>query len=319
MDNVLLLMPFFRDYEKCLKKALDRKYHVTLINCDEYNRCIVEKYLLFRRKMRHIRSISALRPRIDLWNKRMACDSFNHSFFHEIDPEKNAYQTILCINCQCVGDGLIRSIRRNNPKAKMIYYLWDDIWNLFRLPRTSCFDQVFSYNIDECLHNKWEYLPVFTQKDRQGHSEHNKYDIAFVGTAHPNRIELANKIFKQYSDQYKIFIYLYDPLGVGGPFCHKEPLKYDEYLEIMSESSVFLDDPYEGQTGPTTRIFDALLTDTKILTTNDRIRHYPVYSENIGIVDRNHVEIPPEFIRRPYYKSEYHALTADDWIKAIGL
>ena len=319
MDNMLLLMPFFRDYEQCLKEALGHKYHVTLVNCDQYSRSVVEKYLTIRRKMRHVRAVPVLRPRVDVWNKRMACNSYSNSFLSEIRTEENAYQAILCINCQCIGDDFLRTIRNKNPMAKMIYYLWDDIWNLFRLPNTSCFDRVFSYNIDECRIKKWEYLPVFTQRGRTGHSKQNKYDIAFIGTAHPNRIELANKIFKLYSDQYKMFIYLYDPLGNGGPFCHKEPLTYDMYMEIMRESSVFLDDPYEGQTGPTTRVFDALQTDTKILTTNDSIRHYPVYSPNISVLDRNHIKISPEFVFQPYRKTKCQALTAEEWIEAIGL
>ena len=85
-----------------------------------------------------------------------------------------------------------------------------------------------------------------------------------------------------------LYIYMIH-LELAGPFCHKEPMSYDMYMEIMRESAVFLDDPYEGQTGLTTRVFDALQTDTKILTTNDSISHYPVYSPNIAILDRNHI------------------------------
>ena len=86
----------------------------------------------------------------------------------------------------------------------------DDIWNLFHLPETSCFDRVLSYNIDECHQKKWEYLPVFTQNVRLGHAENNEYDVALIGTAHPSRVKLANQIFERYADQYRIFIYLYD-------------------------------------------------------------------------------------------------------------
>ncbi len=319
MDNILLLMPFFRDYEQCLKKALDRKYNVQQVNCEQYNRSVVGHYNMIRRKLRYFRAIPGLRPKIDQWNRKRACNSFNDIFLSMVSEKKNAYQAVLCINCQCVGDGFFWNVRRNNPAAKFIYYLWDDTRNLFHLPDTSCFDRVLSYNIDECRQKKWDYLPVFTQRGRLGHSEHNEYDIAFVGTAHPNRIELASKIYSKYSNCYKIFIYLYDPLNVGGPFCYNKPLKYDEYLKIMRESSVFLDDPYEGQTGPTTRVFDALQTETKILTTNENIRHYPVYSPNIAILDRDHVEISPEFIYQAYCKTHYQALTVDEWIEAIGL
>lgn len=319
MDNILLLMPFFRDYEQCLKKALECKYHVTLVNCDQYNQGTVEKYLSIRRKMRYIRAVPAFRSRIDLWNRQMACNSSNNDFLETISAEKNVYQAVLCINCQCVGDRLLWKLRNNNPTAKMVYYLWDDIWNLFHLPDTSCFDRVLSYNIDECHQKKWDYLPVFTQNTRLGHAQYNDYDIALIGIAHPSRIKLANQIYEKYSDQYRVFIYLYDPKGTGGAFCHEKPMKYDEYLEIMRKSSVFIDDPTEGQMGPTTRVFDALLTDTKIMTTNTSIRHYPVFSQNIASIDRNNVIISREFIFQPYYKTNYQPLTVEDWIETIGL
>ena len=319
MENILLIMPFFREYDQCLNNALRQKYHVVLINSEQFSRDIVDRYQVIRKRMRYIRAIASLRPKIDLWNRRMACDSFNDSFMSLVSPKKNAYQAVLCINCQCVGDGFLRTLRKKNPAAKFVYYMWDDSCNLFRLPDTSCFDRVLSYNMDECRQRNWEYLPVFTQRSRIGHSSFNQYDIAFVGTAHPNRIELAQKIFNRYSDCYKIYIYLYDPLGCGGQFCHKEPLEYDKYMEIMKQSAVFLDDPYEGQTGPTTRVFDALQTDTKVLTTNASISHYPVYSRNIAILDRDDLVISPEFISQPYYETEYQPLTVNNWLEAIGL
>lgn len=37
-------MPSFMGYEKSLKDQLEKKYEVTLLNCDQYDKAILEEY-----------------------------------------------------------------------------------------------------------------------------------------------------------------------------------------------------------------------------------------------------------------------------------
>ena len=44
MEKLLLLMPSFMGYEKSLQNQLGKKYEVTLLNCDQYDKAILEEY-----------------------------------------------------------------------------------------------------------------------------------------------------------------------------------------------------------------------------------------------------------------------------------
>ena len=53
--------------------------------------------------------------------------------------------------------------------------------------------------------------------------------------------------------------------------------------------------------------------------TNKNLSMYPVFSNNVHIVDRDKWEIDDDFMNRDYEKTEYKALTPDKWIKSFGL
>lgn len=44
VEKLLLLMPSFMEYEKSLQDQLEKKYEVTLLNCDQYDKVILEEY-----------------------------------------------------------------------------------------------------------------------------------------------------------------------------------------------------------------------------------------------------------------------------------
>ena len=52
---------------------------------------------------------------------------------------------------------------------------------------------------------------------------------------------------------------------------------------------------------------------------NLHMREYPIYSENILIIDRNNITIDDEFMEKPYVETGYEALTIQEWIKKFDL
>ena len=77
--------------------------------------------------------------------------------------------------------------------------------------------------------------------------------------------------------------------GRVGEVYNDQPLTYEKYIAYMRKSKILMDIPQSTQEGPTTRSFDALLTKTKVVTVNPFIKEYPIYSDNILIVDRNNI------------------------------
>ena len=86
---------------------------------------------------------------------------------------------------------------------------------------------------------------------------------------------------------------------------------------MLQESHAVLDLPLYKQVGLTTRPFDALLTDTKVITTNKYITEYPVYSENISVIDRENPVIDDAFMTDSYVKNDKHAISVREWLDNI--
>lgn len=315
MKKLLILMPYFMGYETKLYNQFKEKYDVTLVNCDEFDHDIIDDYMMcskFHWLFRHIFKKLAQKEKYEAIRKTDEC------VLSKIPNYNDYFDVVFCINGGYLSLFVINQIKERNPNAKFILYLWDDVDNLFSNSHVDVFDEVYSYNILDCKKYSWKYVPMFVQSEYIGHKD-NKYDLAYIGTAHSDRIAVANKLFEKYADKYRLFIYLYDSNNSNQKFCHSKPLSYNEYLEVLSRSKTVLDLPAEVQKGPTTRIFDALLTCTKVITTNKYINLYPVFSNNILIVDREKLDIVDSFIEEDYEITNYLALTTREWIKKFEL
>ena len=218
-----------------------------------------------------------------------------------------------------LSDKFYQVVKERNPQARFIYYAWDDVKNLIKQSHIKFFNEKFAYNISECKKYNFSYCPMFVQNEIVGHDSKDLYDILFIGSAHSDRQKIADELYSKYGKEYRLFIYLYDPTHTNGQFCHDQPLTYEKYIEYMRKSKVLIDVPQSTQEGPTTRSFDALLTKTKVVTVNPFIKEYPIYSDNILIVDRNNIVIDDAFINKPYIETGYQALAIPEWLKKFDL
>ena len=316
MERLLLLMPSFMGYEKSLKKQLEKRYEVTWINCDQYDSQILEEYRRcskFRWLLR--KNFSKLKEH----DQEKAETKFLLQTLEKLDMKQGRYSVVLCINGSFLSNEFYRMLKENNPQARFIYYAWDDVKNLIKQSHIKFFDEKYSYNISECQKYNFTYFPMFVQNESIGHDSVDRYDILFIGSAHSDRQKIADKLYSKYGNKYRLFIYLYSPTCTDGQFCHDQPLTYKKYIEYMRKSKAILDVPNPKQEGPTTRSFDALLTKTKVITVNSHMKEYPIYSENILIVNRDDIVIDDEFMAKPYMETGYQALTIQKWIKKINL
>lgn len=317
MENLLLIMPFFMGYQNMLQRTLQLRYNVTIVDSEKYDLQVLEKY----------RTCSTVRwgmRKLFYWIKekdqKNATEFSMKDVLYKTNEINDYYKVVLCINGAYVPNKVYEIIKANNPRARYIYYTWDDLNNLFKTSHIKFFDEKYSYNINDCKRKRFSYLPMFVAEDEvEGHAVKDEYDISYIASAHSDRIDIANKLYEKYGEKYRLFIYLYSPQKTNEKFCHSSALSYEEYMNIMRKSKVIVDVPHISQTGPTTRLFDALLTKTKVITTNSYIKDYPVYSSNISIVDRRKLILDDEFIKRPYIETDYHPLTVSKWLKRIGV
>ena len=189
VERLLLLMPSFMGYEKSLKDQLEKKYDVTLLNCDQYDKAILEEYKKCSKFWWMLRNLfSAIKER----DQERAEARYLMQTLEKINTTKNYYSVVFCINGSFLSDKFYQVVKENNPQARFIYYAWDDVKNLIKQSHIKFFNEKFSYNISECKKYNFSYCPMFVQNEIIGHEPEDLYDILFIGSAHSDRQKIAD-------------------------------------------------------------------------------------------------------------------------------
>ena len=315
MREVLLIIPEFMGYDKAIKKELDSRFNVTLLAADQLDNSSI---LYFRKRAKIYKAFRKCLPYVDSRDRIKAIEKAYRLSENTLDTclEKK-YDVILVVNGHYIPDSIYKKLRKNNTASKFILYLWDDAKNLFRRTHFKYFDRFYSYNINDCAIYKMLYLPMYTQCMHVGHLK-NMYDICVIASAHSNRLDIVKRIYEKYSSKYSFYIYLYQkPLvNIDNEWFHDKPLDYGQYIDVLRHSRCLLDIQNPIQEGPTTRAFDVMQTETKLITTNSNIINYPIYGENILIVNDDYI-IDDTFVQKEYVCERREVYSLKDWLNKI--
>lgn len=223
---------------------------------------------------------------------------------------------ILFISGNSYSKEFLKLLKKVNPKSKMILFLWDKLeYSLFK-GKQQYFDFIFSYDRIDSIENNFIFRPTFyIDKCLENIPLEKKYDFYYIGVLRDNKryqyiewlkkyLELSNlKIFfKLYiGEEYKRYL----PLEYEKELVIREGISYDENIKILKNSRVVLDLKYKKQRGLTLRCYEAIATETKIITDNEDIVNYDFYNKNnIKIIKsiEDVKKIPLEFFKTPAEK-----------------
>ncbi|MGL4954913.1 MAG: hypothetical protein ACRC4Y_05495, partial [Cetobacterium sp.] len=118
MKKILMLAPFFFDYEKRIKKELENQgYSVSLYN--DYT-TYVERFNFIEKF-----SMKILRQKKQIKNQR------KREYFKKILEKENGnqYDIIFIIKGSMIPEYFLKNLKDTNKNAKWIAYQWDDISN----------------------------------------------------------------------------------------------------------------------------------------------------------------------------------------------
>jgi hypothetical protein len=231
----------------------------------------------------------------------------------------SSYDVVLIIKCQYLTAEALEQIRKKNPRARRILYLWD---SLVRIPgireKMSFFDEVWSFDRTDCLREKnLTFNPLFFRREfdlppLQGPAV---FDLTFVGWYHSDRPGIIDRVYdfcRQQDLKYNIRLtvsrldYLRDWILNGELKRKKEllqfsPLSISQYTVMLKQTAIVLDIAHPRQSGLTIRTIETLGAQRRLITTNADVVNYDFYRpENICIVDRESPVIPPGFFRGAY-------------------
>lgn len=289
------------------------------------------------------------RPSNGFWGKAMlrakpqlmkvVIDKYYRRIFKEISVDGH-FDIIFLLNLEAMPIWFLEKTKEINPNAVVVFYMWDSLNNKPHATQYVKYcDKAYSFDPKDEGVNGLRFRPLFylnEYKEIAAKKEY-EYDLCFIGTAHSDRVRIANliqdaivkedgKAFNYfYLQSKKLFFYLKysDP-----NFKHSKindfkyvSLNMNETIEMVSKSKIVLDIQHPKQTGLTMRTIEMIGAERKLITTNAAIKDYDFYSsDNILVIDREKPIINKDFLIKPYSPISnhlYYKYSIDGWLEEL--
>lgn len=184
------------------------------------------------------------------------------------------------------------------------------------------FDEVFSYEIEDCEKHNFKFITNFipTERFRNSTSSNLLFNISSKDVRFPKLKNLA-EYCNQNNITTRFVLFSKKPLKTAlfqGIYGRIDIQQMDKYLKGVT---AFVDIQRPEQNGLSFRVFEAMGNEKKLITDNCHIKKYPFYNpNNIHVIDFQNLHIPEEFLRTPYQKMDpllYSKYTAKSWVQDI--
>ena len=248
-----------------------------------------------------------------------------------------SYDYIFVINGTQLHADMLRELKKKQPKARFVLYLWDYVERIdsFEANR-EFFDDIYSF--DEGDIEKYGFKPLhnFYTDPHLYNGEKKNIAFAMSGLLHSGRIEVWDKIIRDnkirpekcylYMLGFRIMDFVKAYLPSGGrwmtpKYIKVSPIPLGKMAKVMKHSKVTLDVQYGVQRGLTFRTFDSMASHTKLITTNTYIKDHPFYKYgNIFIIDKDNPVVPRSFFTEPFReipKEILNEYSVKRWVEKI--
>lgn len=229
------------------------------------------------------------------------------------------------------------------PKSKLIIYCWDSIERFSYIEKNlKYFDKRVTFSIDNLSTYEFDsfvplFIPIEFLKNKQIiFAESSCFDLSFIGTGHPPKINFLNSIEKYAS---KTNLKLYESI-----FLPRKALFYyykltskafkgrrisnfvfkgkneNEIIDIYLRSRAVIDAGNPNESGLALRIFECLALQKKVILANKSIIKYPFYSPDRFLIFPQEEARINDFLNSPYPalpKDALEEFSPKEWIKKI--
>lgn len=192
----------------------------------------------------------------------------------------------------------ILELKRLNKNIKTILFLWDKVELTDYKLKVELFDYIYSFDREDCKNYNLNFRgSFFIDECNSGLIDFNKrnIDLYYICSLRENERYNVVKKMHEYCKKNNLVSFLGIFLGSKEKKSLKnydkelildEKISYFDNLKKLKNSKVSLDLKYKNQNGLTLRCYEALATETKIITNNKDIKNYDFYNqENIKIIN----------------------------------
>lgn len=264
-------------------------------------------------------------------------DKYQLQFWERnLSKMKCNYDYIFIIKGNKIPIVILDKMKDRYKDSPFIQYHWDDIdikSNENIKSTFKYFDRILTYNILDADRYGFILRPFFYIY-RENKLINKNIDILWVASYNTTRDEFLDKFLymndwsgRKLKMHYYINPLIYFQEKLSGRkmemLSRYSFLKLDYYnmIKLLSKSKACIDIPYAPQQGLTTRAFESMSLQTKVITSNKNIMRYDFYCpENNNVIDLNNPIIDKEWLDEPYKKLDEAILSKyciSSWINDI--
>lgn len=290
MKRILFIAPPFYEYPKLIKEEFERRGYIV-----DFYKSYPTNFFYKLSDFLHFKK-----------GQRYFINHFTHNI---LDSIRASYQCVFIIKASVLGCEFLDKLK-SRVAAPFVQYIWDDLkFDKGAKNTFPYFDKILSYNPQDCATEGLSlrtnfYSPYEFEKDKT-------VDLFFVASYKPNRLEFIKKILPEvnknkltccFNMKCSIIMFMLTPqLWKYRQFMVFHPIKYNKMMETLGSARAMIDVSEKNQNGLTTRPFEALHVDTKIITTNKDIIKYDFYQENnVLVIDEESPVIDINWFNTPY-------------------
>lgn len=248
------------------------------------------------------------------------------------------YNLFICLSAFTIPPSALKTLKSRTDHT--VLYVWDSsaIWDFSII--APYFEAAYTFDLrDSERHPILRLLPNYFISSNDSSVLPVRYSAIMVGTNHNERIKflysLAGEFDRHGKSNYFFKLMPHSLPRLSQRLCHltgksndgrlerfelREPIPLQEYMRMMEQSEIIVDDSMPRQSGLTPRFIWGLSRGKKIITTNRYAHAYDfVAPENVLIVDRKHPVIPADFLTAPAVPnpSSLSSLEIKQWVSTL--
>jgi hypothetical protein len=241
------------------------------------------------------------------------------------------YDLIIVIKGRGLSKALVSQMKSVCPKV--IGYTFDSLkYHPAPLQWLKSMDKFSTFDYSDSEKARLPLIELFSSMPQNDLAKNILYDVSAIVRNHSVRLKFIDEIFSSLKIEKK-FIYVYEQNVVSfilnfvrNPLLYIKykkyiffsPLNYEKYCSVLQTSNFTVDFAHPFQSGITMRCFEALNSQTKIITNNPNIlRNEHFTSDNTIIYNENICNLKSQYqrIQNVFPKMYYRSLV--DFIKQL--
>ncbi|MDT0677689.1 hypothetical protein [Autumnicola musiva] len=211
--------------------------------------------------------------------------------------KNKSYDLVIIVKGRGMSTQLIEQLKRVS--TKVVSYTFDSFkYHPAPLRWYKQVDNFYTFDYRDAQKHDLQIIELFSSMPESSSAKKINYQISAIVRNHSDRLKYISSVLNAISEK-EAFIYIYEQNiilflqnFIKNPFLYIrfwkyisfKSLPYEDYIRILRESNFTIDFAHPSQTGITIRCFEALSSQTKIITNNSHVRHYKYFNSDNTIL-----------------------------------